>query len=193
MGTVFVDNLEPQSGTSLTLGASGDTVKVASGVTNNVGIAMSDQWRLTTDFTASDTNANNITSNLERVDTAGQGTLGTGMTESSGKFTFPSTGIYLVRAFGQFELNGDSRYNVIGIRLTTNNSDYNGVAQGNIFIQQTRSAGTSNQGVAETLVDVTDTTNVNVYFYTQIDNGATVKGSSTTSATCFTFIRLGDT
>ncbi len=26
MGTIFVDNLEPQSGTSLTLGASGDTV-----------------------------------------------------------------------------------------------------------------------------------------------------------------------
>tara|TARA_R100001509_G_C4800089_1_gene192792 strand:+ start:4 stop:549 length:546 start_codon:yes stop_codon:yes gene_type:complete len=156
-------------------------------------ITMVDQWRLTTDFTASDTNANNITANLERVDTSGQGTLGTGMTESSGKFTFPSTGIYLVRAFGQFELNGDSRYNVIGIRLTTNNSDYSGVAQGNVFIQQTRSAGTSSEGVAETIVDVTNTTNVNIYFYTQIDNGATVKGSSTTNSTAFTFIRLGDT
>ena len=31
MGTVFVDNLEPQSGTSLTLGASGDTVTLTSG------------------------------------------------------------------------------------------------------------------------------------------------------------------
>ena len=36
MGTVFVDNLEPQSGTSLTLGASGDTLQAASGVTNNL-------------------------------------------------------------------------------------------------------------------------------------------------------------
>jgi hypothetical protein len=34
MGTVFVDNLEPQSGTSLTLGASGDTLSAASGSTN---------------------------------------------------------------------------------------------------------------------------------------------------------------
>ena len=161
--------------------------------TSGVGITMSDQWRLTTDFTASDTNANNITANLERVDTSGQGTLGTGMTESSGKFTFPSTGIYLVRAFVQFELSGDSRYNAMGVRLTTDNSTYNGVAQGNAFIQQTRSAGTPNQGVAETLVDVTDTTNVNIYFYTQIDNGATVKGSSTANYTAFTFIRLGDT
>ena len=31
MGTVFVDNLEPQSGTTLTLGASGDPIALASG------------------------------------------------------------------------------------------------------------------------------------------------------------------
>ena len=34
MGTIFVDNLEPQSGTSLTLGASGDTVSLTSGATS---------------------------------------------------------------------------------------------------------------------------------------------------------------
>ena len=33
MGTIFVDNLEPQSGTSLTLGASGDTLTIPSGCT----------------------------------------------------------------------------------------------------------------------------------------------------------------
>jgi hypothetical protein len=33
-----------------------------------------------------------ISANLERIDTAGQGYIGTGMTESSGIFTFPSTG-----------------------------------------------------------------------------------------------------
>jgi len=37
MGTIFVDNLEPQSGTSLTLGASGDTVSLASGATAGFG------------------------------------------------------------------------------------------------------------------------------------------------------------
>ena len=31
MGTVFVDNLEPQSGTTLTLGASGDSIKGSTG------------------------------------------------------------------------------------------------------------------------------------------------------------------
>ena len=40
MGTIFVDNLEPQSGTSLTLGASGDTLTIPSGFTiSNSGTA----------------------------------------------------------------------------------------------------------------------------------------------------------
>mgnify|MGYP003109639777 len=38
MGTIFVDNLEPQSGTSLTLGASGDTVGLASGASQTLAI-----------------------------------------------------------------------------------------------------------------------------------------------------------
>ena len=37
MGTIFVDNLEPQSGTSLTLGASGDSINLASGATAGFG------------------------------------------------------------------------------------------------------------------------------------------------------------
>ena len=40
MGTIFVDNLEPQSGTSLTLGANGDTLTIPSGCTiSNSGTA----------------------------------------------------------------------------------------------------------------------------------------------------------
>ena len=37
MGTIFVDTLEPQSGTSLTLGASGDTIGLAAGATAGFG------------------------------------------------------------------------------------------------------------------------------------------------------------
>ena len=52
----------------------------------STGITMSDQWRLTADFTSSGTT---LSSNLERVDTSGQGTIGTAMSVSSGTFTFP--------------------------------------------------------------------------------------------------------
>ena len=37
MGTIFVDNLQPQSGTSLTLGTSGDAINLASGATAGFG------------------------------------------------------------------------------------------------------------------------------------------------------------
>ena len=33
MGTLFVDKLDPQSGTSLELGSSGDTITIPSGAT----------------------------------------------------------------------------------------------------------------------------------------------------------------
>jgi hypothetical protein len=38
MGTIFVDNLEPQSGTSLTLGASGDTIGLATGASQTLAL-----------------------------------------------------------------------------------------------------------------------------------------------------------
>ena len=36
MGTLFVDKLDPQSGTALEIGSSGDTMNVPSGYTFNV-------------------------------------------------------------------------------------------------------------------------------------------------------------
>src|SRR5210317_502917 len=92
MSKLEVDAIEPQSGTTLTLGASGDTINVASGATNNLGITMADQWRLTTNLTG---DQDPIT-NLERPDESYFAKIGTGMTESSGIFSFPSTGLYLI-------------------------------------------------------------------------------------------------
>ena len=56
------------------------------------GITEFDMWRITTTFADS---AVPITSNWERVDTTFD-KIGTGMTESSGVFSFPSTGKYLI-------------------------------------------------------------------------------------------------
>ena len=54
MGTIYVDNLEPQSGTSLTLGASGDAVNLHSGATAGFGkIAQVVQTKVTTQTTNS--------------------------------------------------------------------------------------------------------------------------------------------
>ena len=58
-----------------------------------------DQWRVTASFTTDD--ADPIGANWERTDTNFT-KIGTGMTESSGVFTFPSTGIWRVD-FGSYQ------------------------------------------------------------------------------------------
>ena len=67
------------------------------------GISEFDQWYLT----ASKTDNSDVTANLLRNDRAGAASqIGTGMSESSGIFTFPTTGKYLVICNAEFSING---------------------------------------------------------------------------------------
>jgi len=106
MSTLETNLIQPSTGTALTVGASGDTITVPSGATFNVagtlqsggsaitqGITMADQWRITANLSSNGTNV--VGTNWERNDTNFD-KIGTGMTESSGIFTFPSTGIYII-------------------------------------------------------------------------------------------------
>ena len=152
------------------------------------GIEMADQWRLTASITS---NTDPISSNLEQVDTSGQGTLGTGMTVSSGRFSFPQTGIYLVRFIANGVAVPDDNVSV-GIKLTVNNSSYNTLVE-----PQDSGDGSSTGSFnvsGETLVDVTDISNVKVSFFTSsLTAGSSVLGDTNVNYTAFTFIRLGDT
>ncbi len=194
MSTLEVNNITPQSGTTLTLGGSGDTINLGSGVTASGfgGITVADQWRLTTNFTG---DATPIASNLERVDGSGQGTLGTGMTESSGVFTFPSTGIWYVQFNVYDQHNTGNWYHTIGIDVTTDNSSYNVRAKGEAWGTNAGEPQTFySSATTNTLVDVTDTTQVKVRFTIDAFSGtATTRGDSNTNLTYMTFIRLGDT
>ena len=157
------------------------------------GISVADQWRLTTTFTG---DANPIASNWEQVDyTAGlQGTLGSAMTQSSGIFTFPSTGIYLVTFFANFALNENDRSISAYIEATTDNSTYQSTAVNTAFIQQTDSNWTGSMASTLALVDVIDTANDKVAFRIDgQDSNTQVQGNSNETTTGATFIRLGDT
>lgn len=153
------------------------------------GITMADQWRLTTSFTGG---ATPIASNLARINTSPQGTLGTGMTESSGIFTFPSTGIYYV-TFTVLLNNVATDTSIEGcIMGTTNNSSYTYLAIVRESLDGT--SGENHQGTTSTLVDVTDTSNVKVRFDI-ISNASNnrIYGDNNNNNTHMTFIRLGDT
>ncbi|MDP6585015.1 MAG: hypothetical protein QF535_10180, partial [Anaerolineales bacterium] len=155
------------------------------------GITAASQWRLTTSFTGA---ADPIASNLEEVDTDGYGTLGSSMTESSGIFTFPSTGYWLIEFTGEFYYDGDSRYNQAKILTTTDDNTYNDAAYSTGGIAQAEGSSTHANAKASFIFDVTSTSTHKVRFTVATsDASVTCWGSSTLNKTHMTFIRLGDT
>ena len=153
------------------------------------GITEADQWRLTASFTGS----GDLTSNLERIDTNSPGLIGTGMSESSGIFTFPSTGVYLITAVFASYLNGSNRAHNGSIQVTTNNSSYTG-ASSNYTNQFNFGNTVYANSKTEFLFDVTSTSTHKVKFSISTDNASsTTYGGTTENGTCFSFIRLGDT
>ena len=154
------------------------------------GISTAGQWRLTTAFTGA---ANPIASNWEEVDTA-YSRVGSAMSESSGVFTFPETGIYLVSFNTNHALSGDDRVISNYINYTTDNSSYAALGYADSFIQQTSSNTTFSSGAFQAFFDVTNTSTHKVNFQIAVANSSTqTQGSSTINATYVTFIRLGDT
>tara|TARA_Y100000593_G_scaffold65317_1_gene120377 strand:- start:1588 stop:2514 length:927 start_codon:yes stop_codon:yes gene_type:complete len=159
------------------------------------GITEFDMWRITTTFADS---AVPITSNWERVDTTFD-KIGTGMTESSGVFSFPSTGKYLITfKFTAKNTNSTGERNFTGdIYSTTDNSSYTLVASGSCNIGYYGSSVNNWQSAIATLMfDVTNTTNDKVRFaVTPNGNGSNVStiGSTTQNYTYVQFMKLGDT
>ena len=75
-----------------------DADTLASGLATQ-GLQEVDQWRLSANKQLS-TSWNDITADLERADNTFSTHVGTGMSQSSGVFTFPSTGKWLIQANG---------------------------------------------------------------------------------------------
>ena len=154
------------------------------------GLSMVDQWRVTSDFNV--TSFAYITSNWERNDSSGFDKLGTGMSESSGEFSFPSTGIYLVRAvISWYPSGGGVNYNRVGIHTTTNGSDYAARAYSWSGVE---SASQYQNMMAEIVFDVTNVSTHKVKFQMGASNTRPiVKGGTDDNRSFATFIRLGDT
>ena len=152
------------------------------------GITMADQWRTTSNI-SSDTDP--IT-NLERNDSAYFSKIGSGMSQSSGTFTFPQTGIYQIYIQSRAQAAQDTAF--LSIKLTTNNSSYSESSYGTISLIDAGSGALAQAGIfASIIFDVTDTTTHKCRFATGSMSNAVFYGDTNTSLTAFTFIRLGDT
>ena len=155
------------------------------------GISMADQWRITSDFISNSTNP--ISSNWERVDTDGFGQLGTGMTESSGVFTFPSTGIYRIdfQSSGQRGTADSVRFLNFYIMTTTDGSSFDEASYGVTNIHNATNVYAS--GTISHQFDVTNVSTHKISFKVEAENDIIWLGSTSQTQTGATFTRLGDT
>jgi hypothetical protein len=192
MGTLKTTNIQTITGSgTLTLGTSGETLALGSGVTVSgnglVGITEADQWRVTANIT---TSVEPISANLERVDSAGFSKMGTGMSVSSGYWSFPTTGLWLV--IGNFRTEAIPNDNVtLELHVTTDNSTYTEV----VTPANSGDGGTTGAGNGELkyLFNCTNTSTHKIFFTAgSISSGSYFNGNTDINYTYFTFLRLGD-
>jgi hypothetical protein len=128
-----------------------------------------------------------ITANQAESGQPSYSRIGSAMTVSSGVFTFPSTGYWLVT--GHFQAGGSQGYARAQLMATTNNSSY-----AEVMRSQDESGSQSDYGYLQVhgLIDVTDTSNVKVKFQ-QGGTAGRFDGGTSPPATQFTFARIGDT
>ena len=175
MSTLYVDNIYSKTGTSQAIDID------SSGRVNLPNSMVVDQFELTANKTAD----GDITSDIRRVQNSAFASVN-GMTESSGIFTFPFTGLYRVEAFYKSSpLSNDNV--VLSINATINNSTYFTTSQANA-----RGAG-DQSSYCSAFINVTDTSLVKVKFnLASISSGSVVTGASSVTVTSFIFTRLGD-
>ena len=140
----------------------------------SAGITMADQWRL-------------------RGDTNSQGSIGSAMTESSGIFTFPSTGMYWIISQGSYKRNsGDNRFAQHQINVTTDNGTYTNASSAFAIFPDAYNTTTA---VANFIFDVTDVSTHKVKFsaYTNRSSVLFIANSTAYEGNSTIFLKLGDT
>ena len=188
-----VETIAPATGsvTNAMLAGSIATSKLADGSTfaTTNGITEMDSWRITADVSGQTVP---LTSNWERVDTYDWTKFGTGLSESSGVFSFPSTGYWLLLARQQIA-NAVTRNFQCGLRLEWTNDNFSSV---NYPMEPPSNvvAGYVQSHTMSYVFDVTNTTNDKFRFsFTTSDSNAVLQGNTSQSKTGFIIMRIGDT
>ena len=160
----------------------------------NAGILMADQWLLTSNFSPGGA-VSLINSGWGQVSRAGYGIIGSSMTQSSGVFTYPQTGIYFVQYTCGLISTSQQRYMGSRIQTTHNNNNYAHATDVLSHCGLTNSFGSYIQTTSSVIQDVQDVTQDKIRFsaVSFTPGNTTVQGDSSRAVTFVTFIRLGDT
>ena len=174
--------------TTAKLGANAVTeAKMFSGFAN--GTTELDIWVNPSNIVLSSASGADFT-NLQRWSTLWE-KIGTGMTENSGVFTFPSTGKW--KCSGKLYATSDGTAYYHGIRALVSTDSGSSYENRGIAYQ----GATSNEFVDTTVfsyLDVTDTSTFRIKFQYEMHSAATIYGNASTYLlTFFVFEKLADT
>ena len=182
---------------------SGGTTGRNSGIVkrNSIVLETVEIWRVDTEATGNQ----DVVDNWEPSGTGNDGPAGSAvgnaytgnaaknMSQSSGVFSFPKTGKYLVEFCLNFYLNnGVQRFGQSLIRSTPDDSNFVTVASssGNTSMSTT---SVHSSAIAMTIIDCTDIANIKVHFRSSFANSSTVMWTSVhENITYAKFMRLGD-
>ena len=191
-GTFTIESPATNTDRTLTLPDEAGTVLTSGSPLTSVPGAVTevDQWFLTTTLT--NPGDADITANLDPVYTlTGLGRLGTGMSkDANGIFTFPSTGLWLVRMEAHGVSTGDTS-GYLSLNLTTGGS-YTERSRADFGVANSADPVRS-VSACQILVDITDTSTHKVKFSHGSMSATSLFGDASLVRTNFTFIRVGDT
>ena len=158
------------------------------------GLSEVDEWRFTSSFARQSTA--DITANWERADTIFD-KIGTGMTESSGIFTFPSSGIWLIdMQINTFSQSGLSSWIELSMAYSTDSGSNftNDTLYSYDHVEYQIGYYIYNTQQSQGIVDVQNASTWRVKFRCGAGNNSlNFTGSSTYKSNNFRFLKLGDT
>jgi hypothetical protein len=133
MATLFVDKVDPQSGTSLEIGSSGDTITIPSGATiANSGTATGFGGTNTPAFHARGSGSQSATIGSSTKLTFGTEEVDTDSAFASDRFTVPSgkAGTYYIYSAARHNTQNGSGTSDVSLRIFKNGSFYNNHSMG---------------------------------------------------------------
>ena len=170
----------------------GGTGKITHSGVNVAPKMMFDRWHLTGAVTGAQ---DPITGTFARSNSDGRGTvdIGSGMSVSSGIWTFPATGIYKVEAHWSLQNSSSaSTWCDMDIQFAQDGTNYNAMSRA---VASVAVAGQYSQPITTLIVDVTDASVCKLKFKVNYAHASTsIRGDGSGSDyTWFDFIRLADT
>ena len=173
------------------------TAKLADGAVTSTkstglgGLAMADEWRVASDN--GETNDSTI-SGWERNDTEFS-QIGTGMTESSGVFTFPANGIYKVEFYATSRRAANQNLAVVRYRIQTSTDSGSNWNERALSSSQMASAGDNQEtfSCCSVILDVTGYSTYRLRLTVAATTHVRPLYGTNSNHTCMTFLKLGDT